>query len=105
MQMNTTTRKRLMVCPPAYSQCEERKRSHVAKASPKIINRASLPTSTRIFVGILWPPILSMFPFGHGNHGFNFIALFGLAFVGVANLGHGQHFRRTFADRDNWTGR
>src|ERR1700756_5034161 len=98
MQMSTTTRKREMVWPPAYSQCEERKRSQVAKARPKMISRASLTTRTNIFVGILWPPILSMFALSHGDHRFNVIVLFTLAFVLMTDLRHGQHFRISFPD-------
>src|SRR5216683_8156419 len=105
MQMNTTTRKRVTVCPPAYSQCDERKRSHVAMASPQIISTASLTTRTNIFVGILWPPILSMVALSHGNQRLNVIAVFSFAFVCMADLWQRQHLHIPFPDRRGYTGR
>src|ERR1041385_852697 len=65
--ISTTTRKRSMVCPPAYSQCDDINRNAVAKASPTIMSRPSLPIKTNTLVGTRCPPILSIAHLGYGH--------------------------------------
>src|ERR1700753_512576 len=66
--MSTTTAKRAMVWPPAYSQLDDEKRSEVASARPKMISRLSLAMRTSVLVGILCPPILSIAYLSDRNH-------------------------------------
>src|SRR3979411_1543872 len=62
--------KRAMALPPMYSHRDEAKRMAVASASPKMISRLSLVSSTSVLVGILCPPILSIAYLGNGNEFF-----------------------------------
>src|SRR5215472_14775468 len=56
---------------PRYSHRDEAKRTAVARASPRMMSRLSLSSSTSVLVGIFCPPILSIAYLGNGHDFFH----------------------------------